>query len=310
MGLIRTFISKIRSNPAIFRWIMGVFWVFGLGILVWVIWNNQEVLIKTLTSMRFEFFLYALTAYLGALVVVSIAWAVLVDVLAPGQLPYWEHMKIFVLTQFSKRLPGTIWYVGGRLALYQHKQIQAGVIALAAGVEYALTVVTGLLAGSLILVFTRLLDQRYIWLALLVSVVGLGLMHPWSLSKIFRFFLRTSTPVNLNYRGVLFSAFFLFLTWGFGGLMLALLIQSVYPITISDYLFVVGVWSIAGALGLLTMFLPSSFGVTEISLVALLTGLLPLYLATAIAIVTRVFTTLIELFLAALFQGLARLKQP
>jgi uncharacterized membrane protein YbhN (UPF0104 family) len=51
----------------------------------------------------------------------------------------------------------------------------------------------------------------------------------------------------------------------------------------------------------LTIFLPSSLGATELSLMVFLTKLLPLPLAGTIAIAIRLFTLLMEILLSAAF---------
>jgi hypothetical protein len=68
-----------------------------------------------------------------------------------------------------------------------------------------------------------------------------------------------------------------------------------------DTLYITGAWGVSGMLGLLTLFLPSSFGVAELSLTAFLVKLVPFTIAGTIAIGVRIFTLVMEILLSAAF---------
>ena len=86
--------------------------------------------------------------------------------------------------------------------------------------------------------------------------------------------------------------------WIFGGLMLFELMTSLSLAKPSEMPFIIGAWTIAGTAGLLTFFLPSAFGATELALAFLLSQLLPFPVAGVIAIIMRLLTLFFELIIS------------
>lgn len=78
------------------------------------------------------------------------------------------------------------------------------------------------------------------------------------------------------------------------------------PIGWRESVFLVGAWSLSGVAGLLTLFLPSSFGATELALTGFLQQLMPLPLALTTAVLARILTTLLEIAVSVAFFPLLR----
>jgi hypothetical protein len=88
------------------------------------------------------------------------------------------------------------------------------------------------------------------------------------------------------------------MAWLMGGIMLAQIVGAFSVIGPQQLVYFIGAWSIAGAGGMLTVLLPSSFGVTELALTFFLSRMLPLPLAATVAVLTRILTTLGEIALS------------
>jgi hypothetical protein len=83
-------------------------------------------------------------------------------------------------------------------------------------------------------------------------------------------------------------------TWLFGGFVFYLLINSIFPLSISYLPAMIGIWSISAVAGSVTMFVPSGLGVREVALSVMLDQYLPFSIAVVVAVVYRVFLTINE----------------
>ena len=87
--------------------------------------------------------------------------------------------------------------------------------------------------------------------------------------------------------------------WIAGGLMVAEIVSAFRPLASSEIIYVTGAWALSGAAGLMTFFLPSTFGVPELTLAALLSTMMPLPMAGFITIITKLTNLLFEVALSA-----------
>jgi uncharacterized membrane protein YbhN (UPF0104 family) len=80
-----------------------------------------------------------------------------------------------------------------------------------------------------------------------------------------------------------------------GGIGFYLFIQSVYPVSSDQILFLTGALAFSNTLGMIALFAPSGLGVREGSLVYILSGVMPGPVAVIISVLTRIWMTLIEI---------------
>jgi len=83
--------------------------------------------------------------------------------------------------------------------------------------------------------------------------------------------------------------------------MIFFTIRIFTPIGFDLLLFVLGARALSGAAGMLTYLLPSSMGASDITLLAMLSSIVPTPLATVIALLVRIYTTLFELIIGFIF---------
>ena len=86
-----------------------------------------------------------------------------------------------------------------------------------------------------------------------------------------------------------------------GGLMIFFTIRIFSPLGVDSLLFVLGARALSGAAGMLTFLLPSSMGASDLTLLAILSSIIPTSLATVIALLVRIYTTLFELLFGLIF---------
>jgi hypothetical protein len=212
----------------------------------------------------------------------------------------WMHAKIYLVSMVSRRLPGTIWYVGGRMLLYKHLGVPSINTASASGIEFIISFIADALLAAIFIPLGINLSKTLLIPLGIVVILGLYILQPTNLGKIM---VRLKHPLAQPVRtgqvfGWLFLRIALVLT---GGLMIFFTIRIFTPIGFDLLLFVLGARALSGAAGMLTYLLPSSMGASDITLLAMLSSIIPTPLATVIALLVRIYTTLFELIIGFIF---------
>ncbi|RMG39136.1 MAG: hypothetical protein D6719_14015 [Candidatus Dadabacteria bacterium] len=152
--------------------------------------------------------------------------------------------------------------------------------------------------------------------ALVLIICCLG-MHPYVLKRIgavlSRSFGITKDSVALKTREVLQAVALSGCNWFVLGLSMFFAARAFYPeLNWSAYLYVTSGYIFAGVIGFLAIFAPSGIGVREGLFIAVLAKLMPLEIATIVAIAARLVSTageLIAAFFATFYSRLHSLRE-
>lgn len=281
----------------------GVYFAWGIGILfiLWSGWRNLDQILPLIHQASFTHIFVAILYYLFGLVSAILLWLTIIRTFSRGK-ELLQDLKIYCVTFAARRLPGTIWYVGGRMILYQKIGVSKTIILLASLIEFIVGYVAAGIIGLGTFIFIQQNFPSILWTISIVVVVSGSIVV---IPSLFRKLLKESKwlPYFLaNTKDWLIWIISAISMWVFGGIMVIQLVKIFKPeISQDDQLFVIGAWAFSGLAGLLTYFLPSSLGATEFTLTIFLTQLLPLSLAGAVALATRLFTLAMDVFLAILF---------
>jgi hypothetical protein len=138
------------------------------------------------------------------------------------------------------------------------------------------------------------------------------LIHPRILNYFIAIFLKIAKrePVKLNmtyYQLLKIISLYVanFMVFGIG---FVLFINSIYPISFSNYLFITGTTAGAGLIGLFAIFVPAGLGVREGVMVFTLSLIIPPTFACIIALTSRIWLTLGEVFLFGLIFSFSKIK--
>jgi uncharacterized membrane protein YbhN (UPF0104 family) len=236
----------------------------------------------------------ASAVYVAALALAVVGWGLILGTLS-GYWAWLDHARIYCATQATRRLPGTYWYVLGRVVMYERLGVARGVTALAGGLELASTCIGGLVL--LLLTWPLVLGVRNFnpaWFVLGLAVL-IALLNPPAV----RWMVRKLSPHSpaVRYRHILLWSLVHTLVWALGGAILYVLAAAVDPsITPAALPAIVGVWVTTGIASItLFSFLPFGFGATEVTIASLLGGLLPPAEAIFVAFAMRALLTICEL---------------
>jgi uncharacterized membrane protein YbhN (UPF0104 family) len=100
------------------------------------------------------------------------------------------------------------------------------------------------------------------------------------------------------------------LAWVLGGLILYGVIEIFEPVALSAAPIVVAAWTVSATVAMLTFFLPSGFGVMELSLAALLAPVVSPGMAVLAAVAVRFIVTALDVVFGSVAYGLETGKRP
>ena len=295
--------KKIHTFPyhPFFRWaIVAAIFLF-LGKMVWNNWNQVRG-----ASFTFEVFPLVLSTLIFVLSYFIQIWAwYLITLKLEVALSPAETLESWFYSQLGKYLPGKIWLVVGRFYFYESRGKSKKNISVALYFE----IVTMITAAGLIFLAVLIFHQeiglfrswgRYGW-SVLLSLFGLVFLHPRVLERILKWALapwkREPISLSISYTQVLWILFLCILSWVAGGIGFYFFVDSVYPVAPRYILFLTGALAASSMLGLIAIFAPSGLGVREGALVYLLSFVMATPVAVIISILTRIWMTLIEIWL-------------
>ena len=293
---IKTFYTL---HSRVIKVLLYIAWAVLFAFLAYTVWKSRQQLLLYLVNANYSQFIIITIIYLIALFLAVFNWSVIMHAF-DSAISLWMHAKIYLVSMVSRRLPGTIWYVGGRMLLYKHLGVPSINTASASGIEFTISFIADALLAAIFIPLGINLSKTLLIPLGIVVILGLYILQPTNLGKIM---VRLKHPLAQPVRtgqvfGWLFLRIALVLT---GGLMIFFTIRIFTPIGFDLLLFVLGARALSGAAGMLTYLLPSSMGASDITLLAMLSSIVPTPLATVIALLVRIYTTLFELIIGFIF---------
>lgn len=279
--------------------VLYLVWAALFAFLAYTVWKSRDQLLPYLAKADYSQFIIVVAIYLLALFLAVLNWAVIMHAFE-SSISLWMHAKIYLVSMVSRRLPGTIWYVGGRMVLYKKLGVPSVKTASASGIEFIISFVADTLLAAFFIPLGLNLTKVWLIPLILVAVLGLLVLRPKTIDKIMT---KLKYPLAQSIRmsqviSWLFLRMALVLT---GGVMIFFTIRIFTPLGIDALLFVLGARALSGAAGMLTFLLPSSMGASDLTLLAMLSAVIPTSLATVIALLVRIYTTLFELLFGLVF---------
>ena len=296
---IKAFLKRVYQNKKALNILFIIAWIFIVSSIIWASWSSRDQLAMYLDDINSSYIIGVLGFYLLALIFAILGWISIIRIFTPG-ISDWTHVQIYLISFVSRRLPGTIWYIGGRAVIYERLGVSKTTTVTASTIE----LVVGFLADCIIgLIFLPIsLNPPLIWYLPIACVVvaGLLLIRPASLRWIMEKIKQPIKQVIPAWKTAVWILIRLCLILA-GGLMIANIIKLFSPLSSSDTLYVIAARAIAGLAGYLTYLLPSSLGASDLTTIMLLSNIIPVALATVVAVIIRIFTTFCELVLSAIF---------
>lgn len=210
------------------------------------------------------------------------------------------NAKIYCYSALPRYIPGVVWYVAGRSFLYREKGIPPSTTILATTLETVLLTVSGLTL-ALLPIGDLTLGGKPSTLILALLIPLIILLLPPVLERTLRFFTPLSgdeVSPRLTHREIVFLLVVYGIAWLGGGLLLYLLANAIYQV--EPLAAMIGVWAASGVASFLFAFL-GGLGGREATMSVLLAFYVPLPVAIAISLLSRVMIMVAEAFWVVLF---------
>lgn len=214
-------------------------------------------------------------------------------------LPCGAAARIYYVAQLGKYLPGSVWPVLAMMELGHQRGVPRSRIVVSSVLALGLSVLTGLLIG-----IPALVVQGSTWLPAAIALAALAalLLYPPLLNSgiatALRLLRRPKLPSPLRARAIATAAGLYLLYWVIGGLHLWLLVLDLGGPVAASLPTSIAAFAVASTLGVLVVLAPAGAGVRDVLIVLMLASVLPTAAATAVAVVSRLMLTVVDILAA------------
>jgi uncharacterized membrane protein YbhN (UPF0104 family) len=276
--------------------------LISFGVLGLLIYRPREALAEFDWQFNWGAAAIAFAFYSLDLFLVALIWAWVMDALG-AKIGLMKHIRYYCMSLVARRLPGTIWYVVGRVYLYRQEGVASRLTSVASGVELVITNMSAILV-VLIFALPAIAQYRLGYLGLAGAfLLGAILIHPKVLDWLLRRFKVEVTKSFSSLKILQWLSTYM-VAWIVGGLILYMIGNVVTTIALNHLPYVIGVWSLVGFVSSATFFLPSNLGITEVSISLLLSSIMPSPMAVLVAIAARILILIYEIAWAVVFAWL------
>ena len=258
-------------------------------------------------SVRPVWLVAAWLVAVGDLMLMGSVWAGLFR-RTGGSARRWECVRIWVITNFGRYIPGKIWQLGG-LTVYMKGRGESGAAALVSAVAFQIiSLVTGAaVAAATVGVHWVAAGGSWLPAAVTLAVTLIVGLHPavirWMARRLGGLMGEDAVVVDLRTKDVVLAAGGMLIAWVVYGVGLLLLLRGVGVAWEVKQLHVLtGVFAASYVVGYMALIAPGGLVVREGAMTGLLTELseMPVGVAAAVAILARLWLVGAELGALAL----------
>jgi uncharacterized membrane protein YbhN (UPF0104 family) len=291
---LATLTRLIASRP--FRW---GFVAVAIALAGYAVIRERTGVHAAFASLGFARVAVALVCVLIATFATMLVWRTLLAGLgSPLSVPV--ASRVLFIGQLGKYLPGSIWPVLAQMELASAHKVPRIRSATASALLILFVLLTGLLAALATLPFVaRATPYRWVFLGVPILLVCL---YPRLLNRILGLLLRLARRPALEHplagRVIVGALAWALASWAFYGLQIWVLVTRLGASYGTGALLAIGSFAFAWCAGFVIVFAPAGAGVREVLLVATLGPAIGVGNATAVALISRVLTILVDLLTA------------
>jgi hypothetical protein len=277
-----------------------------IGFAVLQVVREWDEVSATLRQLPWPHVLLAVVAVSGGVLLGPLVWRAALAAMGP-RVGVTDAAKIYLVGQLGKYVPGSVVAFVLQMELARSAGVSRARGLTASLLTAGVAVVTSLLAGLLAVPALAGSQPALLWLFALLPI-GLALLHPTVLTfvvdKLLRLSRQPPLPQRLVGRAIARASGLSLLVYVLYGVHLFVLVDTLldpWPINRALALVLcVGTMGVAMTAGVVAFVLPSGIGAREVVIVGALAAVLPYGQALALAVVSRVVFTVVELVSAGL----------
>lgn len=244
----------------------------------------------------------ALGLVLLGLAATGLLWVHLMGCLG-ARLPWRTGLAMFFVGQLGKYIPGSVWSIGAQAQMAGRNGVPVRTTVAAGLVFLGYHLVTGIVAGMLVVLLGGLAapwPDWLSWIALTPSAVALA---PGVVRRASRLLVRAE--LRIRWAGTLLVLALMSAAWAAYALALVLLAPGLPWADVAAY---GAAFALAYAVGVVVVVAPAGVGAREALFVLLLTPLSSVAAATAVALLARAVHSAADGLMAAGWWSVARLR--
>lgn len=301
--------DRIRPRlPFLARASRYAFTLLLVVVLVYQLARDWNGIRQSPWRLDWPLFVGAFLIYTANLALSAYLWNLIMQTLA-GVKGYWTHLRLLCLSNPARRLPSPVFYMGARAASYHSVGVSGTTTVSASLIETLVTSMGGLVV---VLASVGLAAPNYsaAWTLVLLVPAAVVAFKPALLIQGFNVVLRKvrRPPIEVELRR---SHIFRWmpvavLMFVVGGLMLYLLVSTVYAVPLSALPSIINAFAVSWLIGTAVDFLFSipNAAIRQVTLAYLLTSCVPLPVAIAGTLLERFAVLGFEMVWAAVFTKL------
>lgn len=271
---------------------------FFLGLTLYKSWTNLHAY-----TLKFNYFLLILSALFLVIYCISTAfgWAYILNKFF-ARISYKKAIRIRLISDIARYVPGNIWFLFGRVYFGKKEGIPKEKIFFSSVIEVVINLLAAMILSYFLVIFIAGKFKILLFLLPILIILSLIFLYP----PVFSFFINLGLKIlkkprmelKIKYQELLLLLFMYIIFWAVQGFAFYLLAASIYQISLTKAIFFSSTFILGWTLGFLSFFTPSGLGVREAVLSFLLALYLPTPIAILIALVSRLWFTIIEVIVA------------
>lgn len=291
-----------------------------LLVLIFVIIYIKDTDFKALLEIDVN---YSLIIGVTILIVISrfimpFAWQQIIFQFDGKKIDSVDLLYIYAKSWMGRYIPGKVVWVGGKITMSMDKGVSKITAVMASFIDSIFQIFSGFLIGLLALVKIDYIvgegiSPIWIFDLILLSLVFIipqvfnrivSIIYRLTKKKKFeeQYFLRWSTLLKSN--GIIIISKMI------GALLLPAMVMAFgIEINVIDFIYLMGVFSLSGAIGMAAFFAPAGLGVTEAVQIILLAPIISKEYIISMAIIRRVVTILCDVLFYILCFMLNKFKK-
>jgi hypothetical protein len=285
-----------------------VAWIVGIAIFIWIgraLYSNWSKISFEELEFNYVFLVLSAVSHIVGYAVASLAWKYNLQLLGE-HITYHDSFEILSLTRLGRYIPGKVWFAMGRAYFAKVKDVPQRTVFVSIILEMILqfwaVILLFLVTGAPSFEQGPQINPYILIAILLLALVAI---HPVVFKRTVNFLLtkfrRETIDFDLSFPKILALLLLFFLVFLLQGCGFLFLVRSFYPVQVAAYPVLVGVFALAWLIGFLSFVTPAGLGIREGVLSLLLRDHLPTGLGIIAALLSRIWLTIVEVFLFLFF---------
>ncbi|GBF38919.1 lysylphosphatidylglycerol synthase domain-containing protein [Leptospira johnsonii] len=233
-----------------------------------------------------------------------LAWVFLIKSFGQKINSYLQLNYVYAKSWLGRYIPGSVLWIAGKVYFATEQGISKKVLLLTSFLEAAVQVFTGAVVALLFIVASDRLPflQSQVRYVLLLILIGFAVfLYPGVFNFIFRkaykIYKKEELDESIRFRwstllqvGIIFS-----LIHAVSGIPFFFILKTVYPaLEYTELIYVSGVTTLAGVIGIVVIFVPSGLGVRDGIQLVLLSKILPDEIVIVSVILLRLWSIVLD----------------